>query len=127
MSSYEEFFRKLFFRKVQMILNIFIYYGFFISHIVLELSAIENSHEMRFLRLNSLQKVTFRVSGIDSRFKIQKRFSACSTFLDWSMKIIIYSESAVVFAYFEKKKESENDEIAALNDLTGPEAILIKE
>ena len=69
MSSYEKFFRKFFFQKVHFILNIFIYYGIFISLILLELSYIENSLQNSFFGLKSLENLTLRVSGKDSKWK----------------------------------------------------------
>ena len=67
MSSYEKFFRKFFFQKVHFILNIFIYYGIFISLILLELSYIENSLQNSFFGLKSLENLTFRDRKKDSR------------------------------------------------------------
>ena len=72
MSSYEELFWKLFFRKVQMILNILIFYHFFISLIVFELSAIKASNVRCIFAFKMLQKVTLRVSGIDGRWCLFK-------------------------------------------------------
>ena len=66
MSSYEKFFWKFFFQKVHMILNIFIYYGIFISLILLELSYIENSLQNQFFGLKSLENLTLRVWKKDS-------------------------------------------------------------
>ena len=67
MSSYEKFFRKFFFQKVHFILNIFIYYDIFISLILLKLSYIENTSQTLILSPKSLENITFRVSGKDSR------------------------------------------------------------
>ena len=44
----EEFLQKLFFRKAHIILNIFIYYDFFISHILFDLSPFEASTTVVF-------------------------------------------------------------------------------
>ena len=63
---HEEFLWKLFFRKVQIFLNISIYYHFFISHIVFKLSAFEVLLQNPFLSTNSVQKATLRVSRINS-------------------------------------------------------------
>ena len=68
MSSYEKFFRKFFFQKVHFMLNIFIYYDIFISLILLKLSYIENTYQTLILSPKSLENITFRVSGKDSKF-----------------------------------------------------------
>ena len=55
---HEEFLRKLFFWKVSLLLNMLIYYNFFISHILFDLSPFEASttvvldflHQTRFFR-----------------------------------------------------------------------------
>ena len=65
---HEEFLWKLFFRKVWILLNISIYYHFFISHIVFKLSAFEVRLQNRFFSTNSVQKATLRVSGINSNW-----------------------------------------------------------
>ena len=63
----KELLQKLFFQKVWIILNISIYYHFFISHIVLKLSAFEVRLQTPFLSTYSVQKATLRVSGINSK------------------------------------------------------------
>ena len=71
MSSYEEFLWKVIFRKVLIMLNILIFYHFFISLIVLNLSGFEISLETLFFWLESLKKVTLRVSGKDSSWAVK--------------------------------------------------------
>ena len=80
MSSYEEFLWKFFFRKVHMILNIFIFYHSFISLIVLKLSYIEKSPQKPFFTLKSLKNITFRVSGINSSGGDQKKNMCMQTY-----------------------------------------------
>ena len=47
--------------------NIFIFYDFFISHVVMEILSFEDQFETRFQSPISLQNPTFRVSGIHSK------------------------------------------------------------
>ena len=63
----EEFLRKLFFRKVQILLNIFIYYVFF--HISYSLKVMNRYRQLQnpVFQLKIALKIYFRVSGIDSK------------------------------------------------------------
>ena len=70
MSSYEKFLQKLFFQKVQMILNNSTFYHLFISLILLKLSYIEDAHK----------KLNFRkfFSNFNKSF-----YWVCKTIMNW--------------------------------------------
>ena len=70
----EEFLQKYFFRKAHIILNIFIYYHFFLSLIVLNLCGFEISLENLLFRPKWVSKITLRVSRKDSRISVRKDF-----------------------------------------------------